>query len=118
MAAEFLRLLVSGTMVDPYEAKTTACQRWYGNPNGTGVPTPPNDVDKITLCAMALVDTYFDLKTIQPCYTLAQATALVQAAVQAQGDAAYNPCPTTIYPPPPGADFKVGVCAGCPEGGP
>jgi hypothetical protein len=116
VAAEFVRIMGADPGSDPGAAKTQACQRWYGNTTGTGVPTPPAAADKVALCALALVDTYFDVATVQPNYTLAQATAMVQAAYGQHGDDAYNPCRQDIYPPPAGSDYKTGVCAGCPEG--
>jgi hypothetical protein len=115
VAAEFVRIMGDDPCTDPNAAKTQACQRWYGNATGTGVPVPPAAADKASLCALAIVDTYFNLTTIQPWYTLPQATEMVQAAIQQHGQDAYNPCRQDIYPPPAGSDYKTGICVGCPE---
>jgi hypothetical protein len=101
-AAEFLRQMSAGLTTDPVAARLAAWKRWYGNTTGTGVPCPPDDGDKESFCAMALVDLYFNDKTVQPYYTLAEALTIVKVAVQNYGVLAYNPCNTTIYPPPTG----------------
>jgi hypothetical protein len=99
-SAEFIRILGTMTVPDPVAAKKQACLRWFGNEVGTGNPVPPADADKRSLCAMGLVDLYFNVKTVLPWYTLAQAYALVDAAVPKYGQEAYNPCDTNIYPDP------------------
>ncbi len=95
VAAEFVRIMGNDPTTDPAAAKTQACQRWFGNATGTGVPVPPADTDKVSLCAMAIVDTYFNLTTIEPWYSLATAIGMVQSAYGQYGADAYNPCART-----------------------
>ena len=99
-AASFLLQYAGGTSPDPAVAKKAACQRWFGNDDGAGAPVPPSDADKAKLCALALVDLFFNVKTIEPWYTLAQTLQLVSTAVAKYGPSAYNPCDTVIYPSP------------------
>ncbi len=120
VAAEFIRLIGDDPTLDPATAKAQAVQRWYGPAGVTGVPTPPADVDKVSLCAMALVDTYFSLVTYMPWWDLPTAIGMVQSAYGRLGPDAYNPCRQDIYPPPSTdpkvCSYKTGVCQGCPEG--
>jgi hypothetical protein len=39
--AQFADALKRGVTIDPNEAKTIACQRWFGAPNGDGASNPP-----------------------------------------------------------------------------
>lgn len=92
VAATFLKLYEeareSGKPFDPAEAKRQACLRWFGADNGDGAPNPPDQDDKLTICALAQVDLCFDDVKIQPMYTLAQA----RERCREKGGASFSPC--------------------------
>lgn len=77
-----------GEAIDPAAAKQQACQRWFGEPDGSGAPNPANDGDRLTICALAQMDLCFNPKTISPTYTFEQA----MARCRSKGGADLSPC--------------------------
>jgi hypothetical protein len=77
-----------GVAIDPAAAKQQACQRWFGDPDGSGAPNPANDGDRLTICALAQMDLCFNPKTISPTYTFEQA----MARCRSKGGADLSPC--------------------------
>ncbi|WP_341679285.1 hypothetical protein [Niveibacterium sp. SC-1] len=92
VAASFLALydeaVKQGHPFDPAEAKRQACLRWFGADNGDGAPNPPDQDDRLTICALAQVDLCFDPVKIAPMYTLEEARERCQKA----GGASFSPC--------------------------
>jgi hypothetical protein len=92
VAATFLALCADaarqGTEIDPAGAKQAACQRWFGAPDGSGAPSPPEDNDRLTICALAQMDLCFDPVKIAPAYTYDEAVARCRG----KGGAGYSPC--------------------------
>lgn len=93
VAASFLYAYADNPDLDPLEAKRQACQRWFGNAEGSGVPNPPAAQDKQILCALAQTDLFFDSKKIQPQYSWEQA---MERCAKANNDC--NPCCSPIGP--------------------
>ncbi len=62
-----------GELFDPVAARNLACLRWFGNPEGMGVPSPEAREDQETICALAQMDLCFDNKKIAPMYTYDEA---------------------------------------------
>jgi len=77
-----------GQPFDPVAARTQACQRWFGAPDGSGAPVPPAAEDRLTICALGQMDLCFDPVKIAPLYTYAQALERCKA----QGGADASPC--------------------------
>lgn len=95
VAATFLTEYARNPDIDPQCAKAAACLRWYGNPEGTGVPAPPDAHDKLTMCALAQMDQFFTPTPLpRPTYTMEQA---LQRCVETA--AAGDPCAACIAPP-------------------
>lgn len=92
VAATFLGLCAEaaagGREIDPAQALETACQRWFGAPNGNGAPQPPADADRLVICALAQMDLCFDAVKIAPMYDYAQALARCRQ----YGGADHSPC--------------------------
>lgn len=92
VAATFLRLCADaarqGLVLDPDKAKKQACRRWFGNDDGSGTPNPPDNEDRLVICALAQMDLCFDVKTVKPMYSYKEALSRCQA----KGGASYSPC--------------------------
>ncbi len=97
VAASFLTEYAKNPNIDPQAAKAAACLRWFGNEAGTGVPTPADAQDRLTMCALAQMDQFFTATPLpHPTYTMAEALKRC-AEPSADGD----PCAVCIKPPPP-----------------
>ncbi|MEO9144301.1 MAG: hypothetical protein ABI237_01970 [Ginsengibacter sp.] len=94
VAATFLKLYSDNPDISPEEAKATACERWFGNVNGTGAPLPKDENDKLTICALAQMDLFFEPDPPRPEYTFDQAFQRCKSASQPG-----NPCFGNIKPP-------------------
>ena len=92
VAAMFLSLCASaaeqGREIDPAEAKQQACQRWFGNSDGSGAANPPDKQDRLTICALAQMDLCFDPVKIAPRYTYKEA----RDRCEHKGGVDYSPC--------------------------
>lgn len=96
VAASFLMEYGKNPDISPEEAKKAACLRWFGNETGTGAPNPPADDDKLTLCALAQMDLFFEAKPLpHPRYTMEE--AMVRCREAGVGG---DPCAACIAPPP------------------
>jgi hypothetical protein len=73
VAASFLAEYAKDPSVSPAVARATACTRWFGNAKGEGSPAPASADDKLSLCALAQMDLFFDAKRIAPVYSWDQA---------------------------------------------
>jgi hypothetical protein len=62
-----------GEVFDPVAARNEACIRWFGNPDGIGVPSPATRADQEVICALAQMDLCFDYKKIAPMYSYQEA---------------------------------------------
>ncbi|MHA7131201.1 hypothetical protein [Algoriphagus namhaensis] len=94
VAATFLKLCSEDPNLDPAEAKARACQKWFGNPEGTGAPKPKKK-EELLICALAQVDLFFEPSPKpHPKYTLAEAIKRCKDASDAG-----NPCCGDIRPP-------------------
>lgn len=99
VAATFLRLLIENPKLTAAEAKAQACGRWFGNADGIpakGIgPNPPDPEDKLVICALAQMDTFF-VPTPEPHdeYTYEQALERCRNASDPG-----NPCCPDIRPP-------------------
>jgi hypothetical protein len=92
VAATFLSLCADaakqGMVIDPDMAKKRACQRWFGNDDGIGAPNPPDNEDRLVICALAQMDLCFDGKNSKPMYSFKEALKRCQE----KGGANYSPC--------------------------
>jgi hypothetical protein len=92
VAATFLGLCAdaakSGAAVDPNDMKKQACNRWFGNDDGSGPPNPADNEDRLVIYALAQMDLCFDSRNVRPMYTFEEALKRCQA----KGGAAYSPC--------------------------
>lgn len=95
VAATFLKLYTDQPNRDPKGVKAEACNRWFGNPEGTGAPHPPEKEDQLILCALAQMDLFFehDPKP-RPKYSYEEAYSRCQC-----NDPMGNPCDGGIKPP-------------------
>ncbi|GAB2495899.1 hypothetical protein [Algoriphagus taiwanensis] len=95
VAATFLKLYTDQPNRDPKDVKVEACNRWFGNPEGTGAPHPPEKEDQLILCALAQMDLFFehDPKP-RPKYSYEEAYSRCQC-----NDPMGNPCDGGIKPP-------------------
>lgn len=59
VAATFLLQYQEEPDLDPVIAKGRACNRWFGNPDGTGPPKPADPRDAQIICALAQMDLFF-----------------------------------------------------------
>ncbi|NRB20190.1 MAG: hypothetical protein HRU33_22280 [Rhodobacteraceae bacterium] len=59
VAASFLYEYSQNPDIEPDEAKTRACQRWFGADNGLSAPNPPDPRDKQVICALAQMDLFY-----------------------------------------------------------
>lgn len=75
VAATFLGLYAKDTGITPADALREACARWFGAPDGNGAPNPPNDEDRLVICALAQMDLCFDPVRRAPKYSYEEATA-------------------------------------------
>ncbi|HEX5111410.1 MAG TPA: hypothetical protein VFV79_01075 [Saprospiraceae bacterium] len=95
VAATFLKLYSENPNITPQEAKAQACERWFGNLEGTGAPYPKAEEDRNTLCALAQQDLFFSpTPRPHPTYTFEQAQERCRTATQPD-----NPCFGNIKPP-------------------
>ena len=83
VSATFLKIYSGNPDISPQDAKSQACQRWFGNADGTGAPEPANENDQLTLCALAQMDLFFEPDPPRPKYTF---------------DEAFQRCKTATYP--------------------
>jgi hypothetical protein len=88
VAATFLSLYAGGKVTDPADAMKQACQRWFGAPDGSLPPNPPDPKDRLTICAMAQTDLCFDPVKRGPKYTFDEA----KTRCQQKGGADFSPC--------------------------
>ncbi len=94
VAATFLKLYADDPDLTPQEAKKQACERWYGNEEGTGAPIPKAEDDRRTICALAQMDLFFEPKPWpHPKYTFEEAWERCKDATQID-----NPCYGKIKP--------------------
>ena len=96
VAATFLRLCADNPDLSPEAAKVQTCQRWFGNDDGSGAPNPPNDEDRLSICALAQMDLFFNPVPPKPVYTFEQAR---QRCMDARDNE--NPCSGGIAPTDP-----------------
>jgi hypothetical protein len=97
VSATFLKLYTDNPDMDPEDIKRQACLRWFGNPDGTGAPNPPDEKDKRTICALAQMDLFFSaLPKPHPTYTFEEAWDRC-----GQPGVFDNPCGGSIKPPEP-----------------
>ncbi len=59
VAASFLKLYHDNPNQEPEDVKKQACQRWFGNLDGTGAPNPPKAADRTIICALAQMDLFY-----------------------------------------------------------
>ena len=59
VAALFLYEYSKNPDLDPQKAKRRACQRWFGNDDGSGAPNPSKEEDRQIICALAQMDLFF-----------------------------------------------------------
>jgi hypothetical protein len=96
VAATFLKLYGDNPSIDPDDAKARACERWYGNKEGKGVPYPKNEDDRTTICALAQMDLFFEaIPKPHPKYTFEEAWERCKHASIKD-----DPCYGNIKPPP------------------
>ncbi len=95
VSATFLKIYSENPDISPEEAKARACERWYGNTTGTGAPMPKDDQDKLTICALAQMDLFFEPDPPRPEYTFEQAFQRCKTATNPG-----NPCFGNIKPDP------------------
>ncbi len=88
VAATFLSHYAGGRNITPADALKQACERWFGGPDGSAAPNPPNPQDLLTICALAQMDLCFDPIKRAPKYTYEEA----KARCQQKGGTGYSPC--------------------------
>jgi len=86
VSATFLKLYSDNPNLDPQDAKAQACQRWFGNSDGSGAPQPKDENDRLTLCALAQMDLFFEPNPPRPKYTFEEALQRCKTA-STPGDA-------------------------------
>jgi len=104
VAVTFLHVLAEaaaqGRHIDPVKAKEEACLRWFGEADGGGAANPPDNDDRLAVCAMAQMDMCFDFKKRAPMFTFEQA----KARCLQMNYPGYSPCfGCGDLPPPPRA---------------
>jgi hypothetical protein len=104
VAVTFLHVLAEaaaqGRPIDQVKAKEEACLRWFGEADGGGAANPPDNDDRIAVCAMAQMDMCFDFKKRAPMFTFEQA----KARCLQMNYPGYSPCfGCGDLPPPPRA---------------
>ncbi|MEL7514463.1 MAG: hypothetical protein AAGK03_07625 [Pseudomonadota bacterium] len=93
VAATFLYEYAQDPDVEPEEAKSKACLRWFGNTEGKGPPNPPDKKDAQIICALAQMDLFFcPGPPPHPRYTF-------EEAMERCADADNAPCSCAIRPP-------------------
>jgi hypothetical protein len=101
VAATFLSLYAAKGAaigaIDPTTAKQQACQRWFGNNDGSGAPNPASPADKLTICAIAQMDKCYLPSRIPPTYTFEEA---IERCRQ-KGGPDFSPCFGCEPLPPP-----------------
>jgi hypothetical protein len=96
VAAEFLRAYQKDPGLAPATAKKEACQKWFGDDDGSGAPNPRDDARKKLICILAQMDLFFvATPTPHPKYTWEQATRRCEELT----GGTYNPCCTDCAPP-------------------
>lgn len=93
VSATFLKLYSDNPNLDPQEARAQACQRWFGNNDGSGAPQPKDENDRLTICALAQMDLFFEPDPPRPKYTFEEALQRCKTATDPG-----NPCCGTIKP--------------------
>ena len=93
VAATFLYEYAQNPDIEPEEAKSKACLRWFGNADGKGPPNPPDEKDAQIICALAQMDLFFcPGPPPHPKYTF-------EEAMKRCADAENAPCSCAIGPP-------------------
>ncbi|MCX6214759.1 hypothetical protein [Spirosoma sp.] len=82
VSATFLKLYAENPDISPEEAKTQACQRWFGNADGSGAPMPKDENDRLTICALAQMDLFFEPNPPRPKYTFDEALQRCKTATK------------------------------------
>ena len=98
VSATFLKLYADNPDISPQEATRQACQRWFGNDDGSGAPMPKDENDRLTICALAQMDLFFEPDPPRPEYNFEQALQRCKTATQPG-----NPCFGNIKPPSEGS---------------
>lgn len=93
VSATFLKLYAENPDISPEEAKIQACERWFGNADGTGAPIPRDENDRLTICALAQMDLFFEPDPPRPEYTFEEAFERCKSATNPG-----NPCFGNIKP--------------------
>jgi hypothetical protein len=88
VAATFLGLYAEVKEITPADALKHACERWFGAPDGNGAPNPPNDEDRLAICALAQMDLCFDPIKRAPKYSYEDA----KTRCREKGGTGYCPC--------------------------
>jgi hypothetical protein len=94
VAASFLYAYAKDPDLDPLEAKRRACQRWFGNDDGSGAPKPADPRDAQVICALAQMDLFF-CPTPKPHSKYGFEEAMQRCAEAANG---FDPCCAPIRP--------------------
>jgi hypothetical protein len=93
VSATFLKIYSDNPDISPEEAKAQACERWFGNETGTGAPIPKDINDRLTICALAQMDLFFEPDPPRPKYTFEEAFERCKSATNPG-----NPCFGNIKP--------------------
>lgn len=93
VSATFLKLYAENPDISPEEAKKQACQRWFGNSDGSGTPKPEDENDRLIICALAQMDLFFEFNPPRPKYTFEEALQRCKTAAEPG-----NPCCENISP--------------------
>ncbi len=101
VAASFLEAYADDPDTDPADALRTATDRWFGAGFTFGqVPAPASSDDRLTACAMAQVDMFFDPVHIKPVLTVEQALARCKALSAGTDDPCCAACKVPPTPSP------------------
>jgi hypothetical protein len=95
VSATFLKLYTDDPDLHPDHARKQACQRWFGNDDGSGAPMPKDENDKLTICALAQMDLFFEPNPPRPKYKFEEALQRCKTSTDPG-----NPCGGGIQPPP------------------
>jgi len=93
VAATFLKIYADQPDISPQDAKSQACERWFGNADGTGAPSPKDENDRLTICALAQMDLFFEPDPPRPEYNFEESLKRCKGATMPG-----NPCFGDIKP--------------------